>query len=307
MSVKIEQINEFVKNGTIYDYILSCENDFKQSIKRVSKKIFDENIKIILISGPSSAGKTTFTQLLGAEFYEYHINTDSISLDDYFYDRESTPISKNGKPDYESINAIDVELFKQNIISILEGKKVFVPKFDFTLGKRIENAREISSSQNEIIFVEGIHAHNQKIKSILKDYKPIKIFINPSKTLQNKKEKFITPVEIRLMRRIVRDYKFRGSSAIKTLELWTDVRESEKKYILPLSKNADIYIDSLHYYEIGVLKNFLIPLLDEANVKKSVYKNRANHILNLLKDVEAIDDEIIPMNSLIREFIGHWF
>jgi uridine kinase len=228
----------------------------------------------------------------------------TISLDDYFVDRERTPLDENGKPDFEALEAIDIELFNKNLLDLFEGKTVEIPKFDFTTGKRKEKGTLMKISKDQPIIVEGIHGLNPKLTSLIPEELKFKIYASALTQLNLDNTNRIHTTDTRLLRRIVRDSKFRAHDALATLKMWPSVRRGEDRNIFPHQENADIMFNSALVYEIAVLKIFAEPLLIAVpdDVPESTEATRLLKILDYFLPITNIED--IPRTSLIREFIG---
>lgn len=261
-----------------------------------------DNIKIILITGPSSSGKTTTAKKISLYLKALGLNPHHISLDDYFLNRDNTPLDENGKPDYESIRAIDVKLFNNQIEKLLKGTKVIVPTYDFIEGKKQFN-RPLQLEDNDILVIEGLHALNEVICKDIPKKKKFKIYISPLSYLNIDDDNRISQTDIRLLRRMTRDNRTRGYSPAHTLASWNDVRKGEEKYVFPYQDEADIIFNSFLAYELGVLKVYAEPLLYSVPQDDPNY-DTAVRLLNLLKFVLPIPSTNIPSLSIIREFIG---
>lgn len=260
------------------------------------------NIKIILITGPSSSGKTTTAKKLSLYLKALGLNPYHLSLDDYFLNRDNTPLDENGKPDYESIRAIDVKLFNNQIEKMLKGTKVITPTYDFIEGKKQFN-RPIQLADNDILVIEGLHALNELICKDIPRKNKFKIYISPLSYLNIDDDNRISQTDIRLLRRMTRDNRTRGYSPAHTLGSWDDVRRGEEKYVFPYQDEADVIFNSFLAYELGVIKVYAEPLLYSVPQDDPNY-DTAVRLLNLLKFVLPIPSTNIPALSILREFIG---
>jgi uridine kinase len=260
------------------------------------------NIKVILLSGPSSSGKTTTAKKLSLYLKVLGLNPYHLSIDDYFLNRENTPLDENGKPDYESIRAIDTKLFNNQMDKLLKGVKVITPTYDFIEGKKDFN-RPIQLKENDILVVEGLHALNEEISKDIPKKNKFKIYISPLSYLNIDNDNRISQTDIRLLRRIVRDYRTRGYSPSTTLSTWDSVRKGEEKYVFPYQDEANVIFNSFLAYELGVIKTYAEPLLYSVSQDDPNY-DMAVRLLNLLKFVLPIPSDNIPSLSIIREFIG---
>ena len=261
-----------------------------------------ENYKIVLLSGPSSSGKTTTSMKLSLYLKSLGLNPTHLSIDDYFHERSETPLGANGKPDFESLTAVDTKLFDNQISKLLKGSKVTVPTFNFVEGKK-EYKRTIQLKDNDILIIEGLHALNENILTNIPKKKKFKVYISPLTYLNIDNDNRISMTDLRLLRRIVRDNRTRGYSPSTTLNNWSDVRDGEEKYVFPYQDNADVIFNSSLAYELAVLKTFAEPLLFTIKEDDIEYLT-AQRLLELLKCVLPIPSETVPQISILREFIG---
>jgi len=300
----ITMLNEIVRDGDIDTYIRISEALQEKKYAQIADHIKeDRDKKIILIAGPSSSGKTTSSHRLGIQLRVNGIVPVTIALDDYFVNRERTPIDENGKPDFESIYAIDLDLYNEHLTKLLKGEEVEIPKFNFVNGAREKSGRKVRLLDNQVLIFEGIHALNEKLtESISKDNK-YKIYVSALTSINIDDHNAIRTTEARLLRRMVRDYQFRGSSSEKTLSLWESVRRGEDKNIFPYQEEADEMFNSAMLYEIGVLKPYAEPLLKQIS-PDSKYYCQAKKMLDFIQYFEPIKSDAIPNNSIIKEFIG---
>ena len=303
----ISDLNRINKENTIGDLIRVSEALQEKRIAQIADHIFShrENIRLILIAGPSSSGKTSFAQRLRVQLRVNGLRPVMISLDDYFLNREDTPLNEKGQYDYESLDALDTKLFNQNMIDLLEGKEVQIPRYNFITGKR-EWKKEavLSIHSNQPIIIEGIHGLNEYLTKDIPRVNKYKIYISALTQLNIDAHNRIPTTEVRFLRRLVRDYQFRGAKALKSIRQWPDVRAGEEKYIFPFQEEADVLFNSALIYEIGILKKYAVPLLEEIHRGEEGY-TEARLILRFLQyvdEINAIDN--IPNNSILREFIG---
>ena len=279
---------------TIQDYkLLSIAEEISKN---------KENIKIVLLSGPSSSGKTTTSKKLALYLKTLGLKPHPISLDDYFLEREDTPLNEDGKPDYEGLRAIDINLFNKQIKKLLEGHEVITPTYDFLTGKKVFN-KPLKLEENDLLIVEGLHALNEEISKEISKKNKYKIYISPLIYLNIDDDNRIGLTDIRLLRRMVRDYYTRGHSPSKTLASWTDVRKGEEKYVFPYQDEADVIFNSFLVYELGVLKTFVEPLLYSVPPEDPEY-HTAIRLLEILKLVLPLPCGDVPKISILREFIG---
>lgn len=300
----ITDLNKNVGNGKIVNFIKSCELLFNLNIADVAKKIeMNHDIKFVLIAGPSSSGKTTTTGRLAAYFEALGYSPIKISLDDYFVNREDTPKDASGKYDYECLEAIDIKLFNENLTKILNGESVKCPKYNFITGLREYYKDEIKMSDKNIFLIEGLHALNDEVtKDIDSKYK-YKIYLSPFIPLSIDKHNYVSTLDLRLLRRIIRDNRTRGYDVIKTIDNWQSVRNGEEKYIFPYIHQADVIVNTALAYELGVLKVYVEPLLLSVSVD-SIYYEEARRLVDFLKQFFPIPGEYVNDESILREFIG---
>ena len=258
-----------------------------------------------MIAGPSSSGKTSFAQRLKVQLRVNGLTPVSISLDDYFVNRKETPLTPEGAYDYESLRALNVELFNEHLVALMQGKEVALPRYDFVTGEREDGARpNFSIAPEQPIIVEGIHGLNEELTHAVPRDEKFKIYVSALTQLNIDMHNRIPTTDARFVRRLVRDYQFRASSAIKTLRQWRDVRKGEEKNIFPYQEDADAVFNSALIYELAVLKKYAVPLLSAVAPHEAGYAD-AQNILRFLTQFGSIEDESdIPNNSILREFIG---
>ncbi|HHT50957.1 MAG TPA: nucleoside kinase [Eubacteriaceae bacterium] len=299
-------LNESVETEKISELIRVAEANHEKGISKIADEIYEniENKRIILIAGPSSSGKTTFANRLSTHLRINGLKPIAISLDDYFIEREFTPLDEYGEYDFESIDAIDVDLFNDQLISLIQGEEVHLPRYNFITGKREYVGRIIKLKKNEPIIIEGIHGLNDKLTKEIPQENKYKIYISALTQLNVDQHNRIPTTDTRLIRRMVRDNRYRNNNALKTLKTWAAVRRGEEKNIFPFQEDADIMFNSALFYELGVLKKYAEPLLREI-AEDSPYYSEAKRLLKLLKYFVDINDESsILQNSILREFIG---
>jgi uridine kinase len=262
-----------------------------------------EKKQIVLIAGPSSSGKTTFAHRLEIQLRVNGLRPVTISLDDYFVNREKTPLDENGEFDFEALNAVDVPLFNEHLASLISGKEVEIPLFNFPNGCREKVGRKMKIEDDQVIIIEGIHGLNEKLNETISKDKKFKIYISAITSMNIDNHNRIPTTDARIIRRIVRDFQFRGSSAVSTIKRWPSVRRGEEKNIFPFQEEADVMFNSAMVYELGVLKKFAEPLLAEVDSSKPEY-SEAKRLIEFLSYFLPIESKEIPANSIIREFIG---
>jgi len=297
-------INERIEKDGDIQFITLCEQKHNRQLCELGQMIEDEkeSIRLICIAGPSSSGKTTFANRLRIELLSRGIKPLRISMDDYYLDRGQTPLDEEGKPDFESINALDVELFNQNLADLIAGLEVDLPKYDFKQGMRVKG-RTITVPQDQPIIIEGIHALNEKLTASIPAHQKFKIFIAPQSQVNIDNHNPMSLTDLRLLRRMVRDHQFRNSSAISTLEMWPSVRKGEFKWIYDTQEGANYVFNSFSAYELSVMKKYAMPLLEEISTESEHFPV-AERLIRMLKFFDDLPDTWVPCNSIIREFIG---
>jgi uridine kinase len=301
----ISQLNDFTLQKRGGDIIKISEALHEKKIAEIANLIYGRGrgIKLVLVAGPSASGKTTFSKRLGIQLAVNGLRPYQISLDNYFVNRKKTPLDEYGNYDFEALEAIDVEFFNQQLLDLFEGKEVQLPKFDFRRGKRYMNGDKLQLKKDDILIVEGIHGMNPKLLPEIDPKNIFKIFISALTQISFDEHSHISTADNRLIRRIIRDSKYRGYPAAETIKRWPSVRRGEDKNIFPYQENADVMFNSATLYELAVLKKYADPLL------KMVLENQTEYIestrlLKFLSYFKPIDDEEIPPTSLLREFLG---
>ena len=298
------ELNDYISNSNSGNLIQLSEIMQDYKLLNIAEEIVlnKDDYKVILLSGPSSSGKTTTSMKLSLYLKSLGLNPTHLSMDDYFLERGETPLGPNGKPDFESLNALDIKLFDSQISKLLKGTKVIVPTFNFISGKK-EYKRTIQMQKNDILIIEGLHALNENILKNIPKKNKFKVYISPLTYLNIDDDNRISMTDLRLLRRIVRDNRTRGYSPSTTLNNWEDVRKGEEKYVFPYQDNANVMFNTSLAYELGVLKTYVEPLLYTVKADDPEYLT-ARRLLELLKCVLPISSESVPQISIIREFIG---
>lgn len=300
----LADLNSEVVNLKIKDFIKSCELVFNLNLASAAKKISDnKNIKFVMIAGPSSSGKTTTTKRLSDYLRANGYDPIKISIDDYFVEREETPLDKFGNKDYECLNAIDIELLNNDLDDLLNGKTVRMKRYNFITGKKELLDKEIKIKDNTILLLEGLHALNDELTPKIDPKYKYKIYLSPFIPLNIDRHNYISTVDLRLIRRMIRDSRTRGNSVVDTIDTWQSVRRGEQKYIFPFVSQADLVINTALAYEVGVLRVFIEPLLYSVDINNKYYEE-ARRIINSLKTFFSIPGEFVPEDSILREFIG---
>lgn len=301
----IGKLNSYVKQGNEGDIIKISEALHEKKIAEIASEIANKSVhpKLALIAGPSSSGKTTFSKRLAVQLSVCGIKPRTLSLDNYFVDRESTPVDEDGNYDFEALEAIDVEFFNQQLLKLIAGEAVEIPKFSFTEGKRFFDGEIMQLDEDEILIIEGIHGLNPNLIPQIDTSITYRIFISALTSISIDDLNPISTTDNRLIRRIIRDAKYRGYTALDTIRRWPSVRRGEEKNIFPHQENADVMFNSAMLYELAVLKKYLEPLL------KSVPENQpefaeALRLLKIMGYFKTISDSEIPPTSLVREFLG---
>lgn len=300
----IYKLNKEILNGNEKELILLAEALHEKKISDIADKILNKNdVKVVLIAGPSSSGKTTFAKRLGLQLRLNGLKPVTISVDNYFVERTETPLDENGNYNFECLEAIDLKLFNHDLIELLKGNEILMPTFNFKTGHKEYTGETMKLGKDEILVIEGIHCLNDELTSAIPRENKYKIYISNLTVLNIDYFNRISTTDSRLIRRIVRDYKFRSYNAIHTLQIWNSVNRGEEQYIYPFQEEADSMFNTSLIYEFCVLKKFAVPLLESINSSYAEY-SEARRLLEFLKYFETIDIENVPKNSLLREFIG---
>ncbi len=299
------KLNEYTDMGKSGDIIKISEALHEKKIAEIANQIDErrDEIKVVLIAGPSASGKTTFTKRLAVQLAVNGLVPHMISLDDYFVDREKTPLDENGEYDFEALEAIDINFFNEQLLQLFNGEEVELPKFNFALGKRLSSGEKLRLGDGHLLLVEGIHGNNPGLTPHVSERQSFKIFLSALTQISFDDHNHISTTDNRLIRRMIRDSMYRGYSAADTIRRWPSVKNGEEKNIFPYQENADVMFNSAMVYELAVLKKYAEPLL------KNVPENQvefceANRLLKFFSYIKSIDDAEIPPTSLIREFLG---
>lgn len=300
----VHKLNDKVKEDKGKETIILSEALHEKKISDIADKIVNnKSIRMVLIAGPSSSGKTTFANRLGIQLMLNGKRPVTISVDNYFVERENNPKDEFGNYDFECLEALDTELLNNHIQRLLKGEEVEIPTFDFAKGHKNYNGNKLKLGQDDILVMEGIHCLNDKLTISIPREQKYKIYISDLTVLNLDYYNNISTTDTRLIRRIVRDNQFRNYSALQTIKIWYSVNRGEQKYIFPYQEEADSMFNSSLIYELSVLKDYAIPLLKEID-NSNPECAEATRLCNLLKYFDSIPDEYIPKTSLIREFIG---
>ncbi len=298
-------INEALSKGRSNEVIQIAEALHEKKVSVIADMIAErrDKVRVVLIAGPSSSGKTTFSKRLSVQLMVNGIRPVTLSTDDYFVNRENTPRDENGDYDFEDINAIDVKFFNQQLMQLINGEEVEIPRFDFTCGQRSFDGRKLRMEKNDVLIIEGTHGLTPVLTQLVPAEAKFKIYISPLAGLNFDSLTRINTTDNRLIRRIVRDYKYRGYSAEDTLARWASVRRGEDKYIYPNQEEADVMFNSALLYELSVLKVQAEPILLEVAPNSPQY-SEARRLIHFLSYIKPIEMATIPPTSILREFLG---
>ena len=304
----VGDFNEACNQGHATPLINVSEALQEKRISQIADEIFHRKeqgqpLKLILISGPSSSGKTTFSKRLSVQLMANGIRPYPVSLDDYFVNREQTPRDANGDYDYESLYALDLDFFNQQLQSLLNGEEVELPRFNFTTGKREMSGTRLKIDENMILILEGIHALNPELTAHLPVESKFKIYVSALTTILLDNHNYIPTTDNRLLRRIIRDFKYRGYSAEETISRWPSVRAGEDKWIFPYQENADVMFNSALLFELAVIKDYAEPILRKVPNNRPEY-SEAYRLRKFLEYFVPLQDKELPPTSLLREFLG---
>ena len=300
------ELNKLIHNGGANRMILMAEAWQHRKLTEIAHLVAQRKneLKIILIAGPSSSGKTSTAQRLSIELAVDGLKPLPISMDDYYVNRVDTPKKPNGEYDYECLEAIDVSLFNEHLNKLLAGEEVELPKYNFKSGMREYRGNRIKMTENSVLIIEGIHGLNEKLTATIPSERKLKIYVSALTPMSINIHTRINTTNVRLLRRMVRDNQFRGHDAKKTLATWQSVREGENKYIFPFQGDADVIFNSTLLYELAALKRYAEPLLKDVTPEDGDIYTTAQKLLVLLSFVDCVDEDFIPNDSIIKEFIG---
>lgn len=299
----VYNVNKKIAEGKIQDTILITEAYHEKLLAKIADQIHERKSKVVLISGPSSSGKTTTCKRLSVQLGILGYDPVQISVDDFFVEREETPKDEKGEYDFESVDAIDLKLFNDTLNRLLQGEEVPLPTFDFSAGKKLWKGNTIQLRPNSILVIEGIHCLNPRLTEQIDDSIKFKLFVSALTCISIDRQNPIPTTDNRLIRRIIRDYNYRGYSAQQTISRWPSVRRGENRNIFPFQENADAMFNTSLICEMGVLKKYAIPIL-LAVPENSVEFAEAYRLLKFLSYFKVIQEENIPGTSILREFVG---
>jgi len=300
----LAQMNELVSSSKIQEFITSNEILFEDDIVKCCNAIQSlRDVKIVLIAGPSSSGKTTTMKRLSAFLRSRGFDPVGLSTDDFFVDRDDTPRNGEGNYDFECLQAIDLDLFNDTLQNLLKGESVTIPEYDFVHGKKLFQGKSLTLHENSILLIEGLHCLNDDLIPYIDSKYKFKIYLSPFIPLNIDRHNYISTLDLRLIRRIIRDNRTRGKSVSETIGEWQVVRSGEEKYIFPYVYQADMIINTALAYEVGVLKVYASSLLQSVGID-SPYYNESRRLINTLYMFFSIPSEYVPKDSILREFIG---
>ena len=302
----VGDLNKAIRTNKISEIIQVSEAYQANEIADIAKEIterYNDGLRVVLISGPSSSGKTTFRKRLEVQLYVNRLKPVGISLDDYFIDRDLTPLDEFGEKDYESLYAIDLDLFENQIITLLNEEEIELPSYNFVTGKREFRNRRLVMDKKSVLIVEGIHALNPKLTEHIARDKKYMIYVSALTSISLDNHNWIPPADNRLLRRIVRDNRYRGYSARDTISRWDSVRRGEEKWIFPYQENADVMFNSAMIYELAAIRRHAEPVLQQVPRVVEEY-SEAYRLLKFLRYFNYIADRELPPTSLLREFLG---
>lgn len=300
------KLNKRIDSGEIEDLVKIAEGLHEKTMSNLADKIYQEyqnGMRVIMISGPSSSGKTTSSYRLSIQLRVLGLKPLIIGMDNYFVNRVDTPLDDKGRYNFESLKAIDIELFNKQINELINGKEVDIPKYDFVSGTRKYIDNKLKLDDNSVIIIEGIHALNPASSESIDRDKIFKIYVSPMTSMALDNTSYLSTTDNRLIRRMVRDFQFRGTSALDTLKRWGSVRAGEEEHILPYQDEADFQFNSALFYEIGALKPLIEPLLRDVPRNAQEY-SEAVRLSRVLEHFRPISSKIVPSTSLLKEFIG---
>mgnify|MGYP001810208298 CR=1 FL=1 len=301
----VGHLNERVTGGQINDFIRIAEALHEKKIATIADRILQDaaRVRIVLIAGPSSSGKTTFAQRLSVQLRVNGITPVNVSVDDYFVNQDRSPRDADGKPDFEALECVDLALFNQDLQTLIDGGEIALPTFNFAKGVREYHGRRLRLEPGQILVVEGIHGLNPRLTDRIAPQNKFHIYISAITSMQIDRHNRIPTTDLRLIRRMVRDYRTRGASAEKTIDMWPSVRRGEERNIFPFQEESDAMFNSSLIFELGVLKAHALPLLQAIRPEQSEYAE-ARRLIEFLSYFEPIASDEVPRTSILREFIG---
>ncbi len=302
----VGDLNLAIQQGVAPEVIMVSEALQEKQVSRIAEAIarrYQEGVRLVMISGPSSSGKTTFSKRLNIQLITNLLHPVAISLDDYFLPREQTPLDEEGNYDFESLYALDLPYFNNDLQRLLAGEEIELPSFSFTTGSRVFKGKKLKLQHNSVLVIEGIHALNPELTAFVDDSYKYNVYVSALTSISLDNHNWIPTTDNRLLRRIIRDYRFRGYSAQETISRWPSVRVGEDKWIFPYQENADATFNSAMLYELAAIRKFAEPILME--VREADKENaEAYRLLRFLRYFNYIPEDVLPGTSLLREFLG---
>ncbi len=303
----VGELNHAIKAGyapLLINVVEALHNKyFIQIADEITRRYHEGGARVVLIAGPSSSGKTTSSKRLAIQLMTNYIVPKVIELDNYFVNRDRTPRDANGDYDYESLYALDLEQFNKDVTDLLAGKEVAMPTYNFKTGEREYTGKTLKLEQGDILLMEGIHGLNPELTRLIPDEQKFRLFVSALTTLNIDDHNWIGTYDNRLLRRIIRDHKYRNSSAQQTIQRWASVRRGEDKWIMPFHENADAMFNSSLLFELSVMRNYALPILQQVPSNTPEYAE-ASRLIKFLNYFEPLDEKDIPSTSLLREFLG---
>lgn len=299
----VGDFNEAVAEGKAVDIVNVSEALQEKTISRIAEHIARRNVRMVLIAGPSSSGKTTTCKRLSVQLICNGIHPVGISLDDYFVDREKTPRDEKGDYDYEHLHALNIQLINEQFTALFNGEEVELPRYNFLTGKSEKSGNRLQLKNNEVLVVEGIHALNPELTAQIPENLKFRVYASALTTILLDRHNYIPTTDNRLLRRIIRDNKYRGVDARETIRRWPSVRKGEKKWIFPYQENADVMFNTAMLYELAVIRRQAIPLLEQVPENCDEY-SEAHRLLKFLRYFTPLTGRQLPPTSLLREFLG---
>ncbi len=299
----VDDLNQAITEGRATDIINVSEAFQDKKICEIADAIVKKKARLVLLAGPSSSGKTTTCKRLSITLTACGLRTHSISTDDFFVNREDTPLDENGEYDFESLDCLDTKLFGETMAGLLNGKEVMMPRFNFANGKREWREKPMHISYSDVLLIEGTHALNPQLTQLVEDKYKFRIYVSPVTTISLDGENYLSTKDLRLMRRLIRDSKYRGQNASEILHRFPSVIRGEEKWILPFREEADVFFNSSLLYEISVIRTQAMPLVESVKPGEERYED-ACRLKDIMQYFRRLPSKQVPMVSLLREFAG---
>ena len=299
----IGTLNQAIDEGYSSQLITVSEAMQEKHLSKIADDIASRDVKVVMIAGPSSSGKTTTCKRLSVQLVINGIWPKQMSMDDYYVDRENTPLDENGEYDFESLHALNLELFNEHVNALINGEEVELPRYNFATGKSEKSGKKLKLKENEILVIEGIHALNPDLTSSIPQRQIFRLYASALTTIMLDDHNYVSTTDNRLIRRMVRDYKYRNTSAEQTLARWDSVRRGEDKWIFPFQENADAVFNTALLFELAVLKSQAESLLFGVKEDSPQY-SEARRLIRFLRHIAPMSEDQIPFTSLLREFLG---